>query len=93
MNFGALLNVGKLAAAAKATSKLVAEIGPRVVSVLLELVKLEAEISGAGNGEKKLRMLLEWAAKQFMTQSQLDLVQEFAGAIVALLNVLKVFRK
>lgn len=93
MNLTAFLNVGKLAKAATATAKLAADIGPRVVSVLLELVKLESEISAQGNGEKKLKLLLEWAARQFMTDSQIDLVEEFAAAMVAILNVLKVFRK
>jgi hypothetical protein len=92
MNFGALLNVGKMAAAAKAALKLSAAIGGRIVPVLLKIVELEQRLSLPGEGAIKLRDLLAWAEKQF-GQDAIDLVEEFARSIVALLNVIKVFRK
>ena len=87
------LNAGKLAAAAKAASKLSAEIGALIVPVMLKIVELEKQFSGPGQGKEKLRELLTWAAKQFLTDAQVDLVEDFAEAIVTLLNVIKVFRK
>ncbi len=93
MNLTAILNVGRLAKAANATARLAKAIGGKVVPVLLELVRLENDISGAGKGERKLQLLLEWAGKQFFTAEQAELVEEFAGAIVAILNALKVFKK
>jgi hypothetical protein len=93
MNLGMWLNAGKLAAAAKAAAKLSAEIGARIVPVLLKIVELENQYSGPGQGKEKLRELLTWAAKQFLTDAQVDLVEDFADAIVTLLNVIKVFRK
>jgi len=93
MNLTAILNIGKLAAAAKAAAKLSAEIGARIVPVLLKIVELENQFGGPGQGQEKLRELLTWAAKQFLTDAQVDLVEDFADAIVALLNVIKVFRK
>jgi len=94
MNLTAILNVGRLAKAANATARLAKAIGGKVVPVLLELVRLENDISGAGNGERKLQLLLEWAVdKQFFNREQAELVEEFASAIVAILNALKVFKK
>ena len=93
MNLSMWLNAGKLAAAAKAAAKLSAEIGARIVPVLLKIVELENTFSGPGQGKEKLRELLTWAAKQFLTDAQVDLVEDFAEAIVTLLNVIKVFRK
>ena len=93
MNLSSLLNIGKLAAAAKAAAKLSAEIGSRIVPVLLKIVELENTFSAPGQGKEKLKELCIWAAKQFMTETQVDLVEEFAEAIVTLLNVIKVFRK
>lgn len=93
MNLTMWLNVGKLAAAAKAAANLSTEIGPRIVAVLLKIVELENQFSGVGQGTAKLKELLTWAAKQFLTAPQIELVAQFADAIVALLNVIKVFRK
>ena len=63
------------------------------MAVLLKIVELENQFSGPGQGKEKLKELLTWAAKQFLTAAQVDLVEDFADAIVALLNVIKVFRK
>ena len=93
MNLSAILNIGKLAAAARAAAKLSAEIGARIVPVLLKIVELENQFSGPGQGKEKLKELCIWAAKQFLTEPQIDLVEDFADAIVALLKVIKVFRK
>lgn len=93
MNLSAILNIGKLAAAAKAAAKLSAEIGARIVPVLLKIVELENTFSGPGQGKEKLSELCVWAANQVLTEPQIDLVEDFAEAIVTLLNVIKVFRK
>lgn len=93
MNLAAILNLAKFAQAYKATARLAAEIGPRVVPVLLKIVELENEISGPGQGSRKIEQLLTWCAKQFLTTEQIELVEDFASAIVAILNALKVFRK
>ena len=93
MNLAMWLNAGKLVSAAKAAANLSAEIGARIVPVLLKIVELENQFSAPGMGKEKLKELLIWAAKQFLTEPQIDLVEDFATAIVALLNVIKVFRK
>lgn len=93
MSLSTILNIGKLAAAAKAAAKLSAEIGQRIVPVLLKIVELENQFIGPGQGKEKLKELVIWAAKQFLTEPQIDLVEDFAEAIVTLLNVIKVFRK
>lgn len=93
MNLTALLSVGKLAAAAQSAARLGAEIGPRILTVLLKIVELENQFSGPGQGKEKLRQLLKWAAGQFLTEAQKALVTSFAESIVSLLNVLKIFRK
>lgn len=93
MNLTALLNVGRLAAVMRAAAKLSAEIGSRIVPVLLKIVELENQYSQPGQGAEKLKQLLLWAAKQFLSSEQTALVAQFADAIVALLNALKIFRK
>ena len=93
MNLAMWLNAGKLVSAAKAAANLSAEIGARIVPVLLKIVELENQFSSPGMGKEKLKELVIWAAKQFLTEPQIDLVEDFATAIVALLNVIKVFRK
>jgi len=93
MNLTALWNLGKFAQAYKATARLVAEIGPRVVAVLLKIVELENEIGSQGQGGRKIELLLMWAAKQFLTKEQVELVEDFADAMVSLFNALRLFRK
>ena len=58
MNLTMWLNTGKLVAAAKAAAKLSAQIGARIVPVLLKIVELENQFSGPGMGKEKLKELL-----------------------------------
>ena len=65
-----------------------------VLTAAAKIVELERSLSGPGNGAEKLARLLQWFTSAFPQHAySVGILRDFAGALVGLLNVVKVFRK
>lgn len=65
-----------------------------VLAALLRVVQLEHDLSSSGNGAEKLTRLLQWFVSTFPQYGySVGVLRDFAGALVALFNALRLFRK
>ena len=65
-----------------------------VLAAAAKIVELERTLQGPGNGAEKLARLLQWFVSAFPQHTySVGILRDFAGALVGLLNVVRVFRK